>query len=849
MRYIKKLLLTFLFLNSMSAVLNAQVCIPTYSTVCYSMSTFDVIDNFWTTGGITNITNMDTDCSMLPDNYTFTGMAVTACIGETVETNVQCQVDEYVQGFAIWIDWNQNDIFELVEKVYSSPDASDAVYTGTFIIPGTATVGETYNMRVRSEFATAGSGIDPCDLQTFGETEDYLVIVGTCNPTICEGDSVELDLGVLPPGVISYVWSPATDISDPFGGPSVDVWPSDTTTYTCTITSADSTWDVAFDVNVIHAANPDAGLDDTICHSLLAPYPFDASIDVPDYTITMDWEMESFIGVGGPSLIFSPDDDILEPTVATTLPGIYEFVLYTIDPSGFCPDQSDTVQITFSKQTHTTAFTIPSCFGDADATITITGTGTLPTAEYSIDGGVTWQVSNVFTGLTSGTYSVKSKDVFGCEYTSTVIVTEPAEIELTLSSDTLVCRNGTATVTATASGGVSFTYDWSIPGSDDTGTQSFPPVVSPTNVTVMATNEFGCESELGTIVVTLRDPLVATISVNDSICPGFESTTSVTVTGGDGDYEYTWTANGSAMAETTPTITTSPLVHTTYCVTVNDGCETSPVTVCTETIINPVPVPVFISDITAGCNPSTVNFETTLLPGEEATWLMDGVNYIDYPTVSHEFSGVGFYDIFLEITNEFGCVTSITANDYIEMVDVPYPNFFINPNPTTIFNTLVTMNPNLEGDEYDYFWDMPGAIPATSEEMNPTVFYPEGIAGTYEITLTVTDEYGCTNDVIRYLEVIPDVIIYAPNMFTPDGDNVNNSWRIYMDGIDVYNYNCKVFNRWGEIVWESFDVTGTWNGTYGEKLVEDGTYVWIVNVKDRSTDKMHEFKGTVSVLR
>jgi PKD repeat protein len=162
---------------------------------------------------------------------------------------------------------------------------------------------------------------------------------------------------------------------------------------------------------------------------------------------------------------------------------------------------------------------------------------------------------------------------------------------------------------------------------------------------------------------------------------------------------------------------------------------------------------------------------------------MDGVNFIDDPTVSHEFSGVGFYDIFLEITNEYGCVTSITANDYIEMVDVPYPNFFINPNPTTIFNTLVTMNPNLESDEYDYFWDMPGAIPATSEEMNPTVFYPEGIAGTYQVTLTVTDEYGCTNNVIRYLEVIPDIIIYAPNMFTPDGDNVNNAWRIYMDGI------------------------------------------------------------------
>ena len=139
---------------SVAAAFNAgaQYCTPTYVNPCFSPFTNDVIDNFWTTGGITNITNMDTDCSLLPDMYWFTGLSVSGCPGSTITTNVQCEVDSpYQQGFAIWIDWDNNEIFDLAEKVYASPDAGWEVYTGTFTIPGDAEPG-TYRMRVRSSF-------------------------------------------------------------------------------------------------------------------------------------------------------------------------------------------------------------------------------------------------------------------------------------------------------------------------------------------------------------------------------------------------------------------------------------------------------------------------------------------------------------------------------------------------------------------------------------------------------------------------------------------------------------------------------------------------------------------------
>lgn len=843
MNILRNFILSAAFLFSLNSAVLAQVCIPTYGTVCFSPSTDDLIDSFWTVGGITDISNLDTDCSMLPNNYWYTGMAVTVCPGETIETNVQCQpFGPYDQGFAIWIDWNQDDVFALVEKVYASPTFGDEVWTGSFTVPVDAAPG-TYNLRVRSKYASAGASINPCDYQMYGETEDYLVIVGTCNPTICEGDTVEIDLGTMPPGPITYAWTPAVDISDPFGGPTVDVWPSDTTTYTCTITSPDSTWTVPIDVYVVQPANPFAGLDDTICHDLLVGYPLEGSVETDVATLDLDWD--KILGPGG--AIFLPADNILDPTASVTLTGLYEFILKTSDLSGICPDQRDTVAILYVKETHTLDSTDPLCFGASDGTITVTGTGAAPSVEYSLD-GVTWQVSNVFTDLASGTYTVWSRNEYGCEFSSEITLEDPVEVTITVSSDTLICRNGTATVSATGGVGGSYTYDWSILGSDDGPVQTISPDVTPTIVTVTAYNENGCPSSEASIEITLRDPITLTISENDSICPGLASGASVLATGGDGAYEYSWTANGVDIGETGSSISTSPSNTTTYCVTVNDGCESTPVVLCTQTIINPVPAPSFTSDITAGCNPSTVNFETSLLPGEIAEWTINGVTFSG-ATVSYEFTEVGFYDVKLHVTNQYGCENEITAVDYIEIVDVPYPDFFINPNPTTIFNTEVRLNPSLTGPGYNYEWTMEGGTPSASTEESPRVIYPEGIPNDYLVTLTVTNSLGCAGSIEHYVNILSDVIIYAPNIFTPDGDQFNEGWRVYIDGIDIYDYHCMVFNRWGEIVWESFDATGMWMGTYGSGFAQDGTYVWVVTAKENTSDKKVEFRGTVTIAR
>ncbi len=846
-----KLVATAAFFLGFS-VAYGQYCTPTYSTVCFSPATFDVIDSFWTEGGETNISNLNTDCSMLPNNYWNTGMVVSGCPGDVITTNVQCEVGTYTQGFAIWIDWNSNFTFEPGEKVFSSPTAGDFVHTGSFTIPMTATSGETFRMRVRSNFATGGAGITPCANQVFGETEDYIVEVATCDATICEGDTAVIDLATytdLPPEPLDYLWSPTTDLSDPMGGPIVEAWPTDSVEYTVTINSPSGSETLVIPVNVVKNPNPDAGLDLELCHDPTVPQPLNVTIDpdVDPTTLIYDWEMDVFTGAGSPFVLFSPDDDIPNPNLQVSEPGIYSIVVYVEDEFGVC-SKSDTVEVLFSGEEHTTEVTDPVCFGQNSGTITVNSTGTLGAVEYSIDGGATWQLSNLFTDLPSGMYTVMSRDEIGCEFESEVELIDPDAVTITVSEDTTICQNGTATLIAEATGGVSYTYDWSIPGADMSGTQTIMPTATITSISVTVSNEVGCLSPTENIVVTLRDPISLTVSENDSVCPGYASGANVVAAGGDGDYTYSWTIDGASSSETSASIGDNPDVETTYCVTVADGCETTPVEICTKTVMRPVPNPSFYTPVTQGCDPTTFDFTTVVDATDSVTWSMNGrVFHSTDPSV--EFEGVGFYDVSLEVYNQYGCFNEITVEDYIEIVDIPYPEIFINPNPTNIFYTTVGLNAVVDGDGNSFYWTMPGGDPETSTNEDPTVTYPDGIAGEYPVELTVTNALGCVNTVKDVVRVLSDVIIYAPTAFTPDGDQYNETWRIYMDGIDIYDYHCTLFNKWGEIIWESYNVEAEWDGTYGSEFVQDGTYVWVVEAKEQTSDRRVEFRGFVNVLR
>jgi gliding motility-associated-like protein len=127
----------------------------------------------------------------------------------------------------------------------------------------------------------------------------------------------------------------------------------------------------------------------------------------------------------------------------------------------------------------------------------------------------------------------------------------------------------------------------------------------------------------------------------------------------------------------------------------------------------------------------------------------------------------------------------------------------------------------------------------------------EGIeehTGTYWIKLIVTTDKGCKDSSMKKVVIGPDIIIFVPDAFTPDnaGPNENNTFKPYV--INNKTYEMLIFNRWGEKMYETTDLTKGWDGNYKGQPAQDGVYVYKMMVTSLE-DKVFQYNGTFTLIR
>jgi gliding motility-associated-like protein len=153
---------------------------------------------------------------------------------------------------------------------------------------------------------------------------------------------------------------------------------------------------------------------------------------------------------------------------------------------------------------------------------------------------------------------------------------------------------------------------------------------------------------------------------------------------------------------------------------------------------------------------------------------------------------------------------------------------------------------------------------STSTGDGTTSWLVNGIVyNTDEITYTYNNE-GTYNIVVRRengpcyveqtLQVVvsecPGVTYWVPNCFTPDGNEHNQLFGPMMiDGFDINGFEFIVINRWGNIVWESQDPNGKWDGTYQNKMCTDGVYIWKLTFNVFGNDDKITDHGHLTILR
>ncbi len=97
------------------------------------------------------------------------------------------------------------------------------------------------------------------------------------------------------------------------------------------------------------------------------------------------------------------------------------------------------------------------------------------------------------------------------------------------------------------------------------------------------------------------------------------------------------------------------------------------------------------------------------------------------------------------------------------------------------------------------------------------------------------------------VEVEKPYALYAPNVFSPDGDGINDFFRIIGQGLS--NFDVEVYDRWGQMVFKSMNMNDQWNGTFNGKNMPTGTYVYKVKSSEFGTENEILKSGTISLIR
>lgn len=439
-----------------------------------------------------------------------------------------------------------------------------------------------------------------------------------------------------------------------------------------------------------------------------------------------------------------------------------------------------------------------------------------------------WQDNSTnatFDVSSAGEYFVEVT-VNGCTSSDTINVSYISAPTVDLGSDTTICEGDVITLDATTSSGA---YLWNEGQTtptinvDESGTYSV-------DVTV---GSCSASDDIDVSVIALPSDILGN---DQTLCEGEATVIDATSPGAD---SYQWQDNSSGA---TFNVTQSG----TYIVEVEfSGCI---VVDSINFVFNPLP-DVSFSGPTEGCGPFTAEFENNSTLAQNCVWeFSNGATFNDCGDISHTFDA-GLYGFTLTVTSSDGCTNSISEVNYLEVSPTPVASFSVEENIINTNNTLVQFqNNSINASTYEWDFDDDTGI---STEINPEHEFPIDIEE-YVVTLwAYADNPSCYDSTQTVIEVREALIFYVPNTFTPDGDQMNETFLpVFTSGFDPNDYHLTIFNRWGEVVFESYDASIGWDGTYGSfGLVKDGTYIWQIDFKDKYSDERYLKTGSVNVIR
>jgi len=461
-----------------------------------------------------------------------------------------------------------------------------------------------------------------------------------------------------------------------------------------------------------------------------------------------------------------------------------------------------------------------------NSTITLTATGGVGATYQWFDSNSVVFSTNSTVTVGEGEYVV-SADIQGCAVLSdTLIIVEGDFPVFDFGPDIMIPCSSSVLIDPIVTGGtIPYTYQWNTGATDsmlNLGMGSYQLTV---------TDLYGCSGS-DDLVITYDSAPSVDLGVDVTIPCNTDVLVTPIINGGTTPYLYNWSGG--------ETISDVNLVEGNYQLTVTDinGCSGFD---DIEVIYDAIP-----SSITSGggsiCDDNLTTTDVVFTFNGLLPWdlvFSDGsVNYtisnISTPTYIHSTNKSGSYSIVVaDDVND--CISSNVG--IADVIVNPLPIAIISPSESTIYENEEI---NLTAGTYTlYEWYAANDSLISTEEVltvtDPGSFY-----------IWVQDANGCTDySDIAIVNMVPITQLFVPNTFTPNGDEHNELFVI--KGYNIITYNLKVFDKWGEQLFESDNIEKYWDGKYNNKQVQQDAYYY--NIEVLGEDREIFIKtGTVKVI-
>lgn len=472
----------------------------------------------------------------------------------------------------------------------------------------------------------------------------------------------------------------------------------------------------------------------------------------------------------------------------------------------------------------------------------------------ALPGGGSWSGTGI-TNTTAGTFSPVTAgqgfegifdlvyDLNGCTDTMSVILKK-----ITPNFNGLVpiycLKPVSVTLNPTPAGGT-------FSGKGITGYSWDPAKAGPGIDTIIYTYGTGSCTAYDTVTVLVRNPIDFNFVYNNQkLCYGDSVLVNTLVTGGDSTYKYTWTPNKSSNGQ----IYITPTTFTTFTLTVDDQCSVPVTKSATIDVWPEILYNVSVGPAVCFGDLNWAKIDVTTPPKSDYAYKWN-------TEAGHTSDSINVVAAKYKVD-----VTNIQSNCSITVpVSIPYyPLVKADFLKTPIENCISVVDPHFEfinlstGANQGYwdFGDSAGVTTPYDPQLNPGHTYAD--TGKYHVKLFIRNTFGCSDSIETDLCIYPVKKDDMPNAFTPNGDGNNDFFpsggysngKYVPIGYGITDYEMKIFDRWGHMVYETDASRTPWNGKLMNTgdLLRNGVYVYEMNVYFGPRD-IRQLSGHVTLIR